>query len=43
MDEIILSVKFDDDGSIQKLPLRGDEKARWRPPQENTGMDSAYE
>ena len=43
MDEIILSVKFDDDGSIHKLPLRGDEKARWRPPQENTGMDSAYE
>lgn len=31
IDEIIISVKFDDDGSIHKLPLRGEDKARWRP------------
>lgn len=37
MDEIIVTVKFDDDGSIHKLPFRGDEKARWRPPMGNTG------
>ncbi|KAL7531712.1 hypothetical protein ACHAXR_004191 [Thalassiosira sp. AJA248-18] len=37
MDEIIISVKFDDDGSVHKLVFRGDEKARWRPPMGNTG------
>ncbi|KAL3823252.1 hypothetical protein ACHAXA_011097 [Cyclostephanos tholiformis] len=37
MDEIIVTVKFDDDGSIHKLPFRGDDKARWRPPTGNTG------
>jgi hypothetical protein len=37
MDEIVVTVKFDDDGSIHKLPLRGDDKARWRPPMGNTG------
>ncbi|KAL3762414.1 hypothetical protein ACHAW5_010708 [Stephanodiscus triporus] len=37
MDEIIVTVKFDDDGSIHKLPFRGDDKARWRPPMGNTG------
>lgn len=37
MDEIIVTVKFDDDGSIHKLPFRGDDKARWRPPIGNTG------
>jgi hypothetical protein len=37
IDEIIVTVKFDDDGSIHKLPFRGDDKARWRPPMGNTG------
>ena len=37
IDEIIVTVKFDDDGSIHKLPFRGDDKARWRPPSGNTG------
>ncbi len=37
VDEIIVTVKFDDDGSIHKLPFRGDDKARWRPPMGNTG------
>ena len=37
MDEIIVSIKFDDDGSIHRLPFRGDEKARWRPPSGSTG------
>lgn len=37
LDEIIISVKFDDDGSIHKLPLRGEDKARWRPPMGETG------
>ena len=37
MDEIIVTLKFDDDGSIHKLPFRGDDKARWRPPKGNTG------
>ena len=32
MDEIIITVEFDDDGSIHRLPLRGEDKARWRPP-----------
>ena len=37
MDEMIVTVKFVVDGSIHKLPLRGDDKARWRPPKGNTG------
>jgi len=37
LDEVIISVKFDDDGSIHKLPLRGEDKARWRPPMGDTG------
>lgn len=37
MDEIVVTVRFDDDGSIHKLPFRGDDKARWRPPMGNTG------
>lgn len=37
LDEIIISVRFDDDGSIHKLPLRGEDKARWRPPMGDTG------
>jgi hypothetical protein len=37
VDEIIVTVKFDDDGSIHKLPFRGDDKARWRPPMGNSG------
>ena len=37
MDEMIVTVKFDADGSVHKLPLRGDDKARWRPPKGNTG------
>ena len=37
MDEIIVTLKFDDDGTIHKLPFRGDDKARWRPPKGNTG------
>ena len=32
MDEIIITVKFDDDNSVHRLPLRGEDKARWRPP-----------
>jgi hypothetical protein len=31
MDEIIITVQFDDDGSVHRLPLRGEDKARWRP------------
>ena len=31
VDELILTVRFFDDGSIQRLPFSGDEKARWRP------------
>jgi len=42
MDEILLSVKFDDDGSIHKIPFKADEKARWRPPQGDTGSDGAF-
>ena len=42
MEEIIITVKFDDDNSVHKLPFRGDEKARWRPPQGNTGSDGAF-
>jgi predicted DNA-binding protein YlxM (UPF0122 family) len=30
LDELIVTVRFED-GDIQKLPFRGDEKARWRP------------
>jgi hypothetical protein len=37
LDEIIISVKFDDDGSVHRLPLRGEDKARWRPPMGDTG------
>jgi len=37
MDEIIVTLKFDDDGTIHKIPFRGDDKARWRPPKGNTG------
>jgi len=37
MDEIILMIKFDDDGSVHRLPFRGDEKARWRPPLGDSG------
>jgi hypothetical protein len=37
LDELVISVKFDDDGSIHKLPLRGEDKARWRPPMGDTG------
>ena len=32
VDEILITVEFDDDGSVHRLPLRGDDKARWRPP-----------
>jgi hypothetical protein len=32
MDEIVITVEFDDDGSVHRLPLRGEDKARWRPP-----------
>lgn len=39
MDELIMTVKFDDDGTIHKLPFRGDEKARWRPPPGNGAFD----
>ena len=31
VDELIVTVRFDDDGSTHKLPFRADEKARWRP------------
>lgn len=31
-DEVLIDVKFDDDGSVHRLPLRGEDKARWRPP-----------
>jgi hypothetical protein len=31
VDEWILSVQFDDDGSIHRLPLSADDKLRWRP------------
>lgn len=31
VDEWIISVKFDDDGSIHRLPLSADDKLRWRP------------
>lgn len=37
MEEMVVTVQFDDDGSIHKLPFRGDEKARWRPPAGNSG------
>ena len=37
MDEIIVTVKFDDDGSIHKIPFTGESKVRWRPPKGNTG------
>jgi hypothetical protein len=30
-DELIVTVHFDDDDTIHKLPFRADEKARWRP------------
>ncbi len=33
VDEIIVTVQFDDDGSVHRLPLRGEDKARWRPPE----------
>jgi hypothetical protein len=32
MDEIILTIYFDDDQTIHKIPFHADEKARWRPP-----------
>lgn len=38
IDELIITVTFDDDGSTHRLPLKGDEKARWRPPQGSTGF-----
>lgn len=38
IDELIITVKFDDDGSTHRIPLKGDEKARWRPPQGSTGF-----
>jgi len=31
VDELIISVAFDDDGSIHKLPFLAEEKVRWRP------------
>ena len=31
-----------DDGSIHKIPFLADEKARWRPPQGDTGSDGAF-
>ncbi|KAL9190944.1 hypothetical protein ACHAXT_000650 [Thalassiosira profunda] len=37
VDEIVLTIKFDDDGSVHKIPFQADEKARWRPPKGNTG------
>jgi hypothetical protein len=37
LDELVISVKFDDDGSIHRLPLRGEDKARWRPPMGDSG------
>jgi len=39
VDEIIVTVSFDDDGSVHKLPLRGDDKARWRPPPRGGSFD----
>lgn len=37
LEEVVISVKFDDDGSIHRIPLTGEQKARWRPPMGNTG------
>ena len=31
LDELIIPVTFDDDGSTHKLPFKADEKVRWRP------------
>ncbi|KAL3912325.1 MAG: hypothetical protein SGILL_006930, partial [Bacillariaceae sp.] len=31
VDEILLTIRFDEDGEIHKLPLMADEKVRWRP------------
>ena len=31
VDEILLTVYFEDDGTTHRLPLRADEKIRWRP------------
>jgi len=31
VDELLVTVKFESDGEIHKLPFRPDEKARWRP------------
>lgn len=33
VDELIVTVRFDEDGEEHRLPFRGDEKVRWRPPQ----------
>ena len=30
-DEILLSIKFDDDGSTHRIPFTAEEKVRWRP------------
>mmetsp|Transcript_8611 Transcript_8611/g.17349 ORF Transcript_8611/g.17349 Transcript_8611/m.17349 type:complete len:543 (-) Transcript_8611:211-1839(-) len=38
LDELVVSVKFDDDGSTHRLPFRGDEKARWRPPMDDASF-----
>ncbi|KAL7471412.1 hypothetical protein ACHAXS_012760 [Conticribra weissflogii] len=38
VDEMVVTVKFDDDGSIHRLPFRGDEKARWRPPMDDASF-----
>eukprot|EP00591_Stephanopyxis_turris_P013830 CAMPEP_0195539914 /NCGR_PEP_ID=MMETSP0794_2-20130614/50306_1 /TAXON_ID=515487 /ORGANISM="Stephanopyxis turris, Strain CCMP 815" /LENGTH=485 /DNA_ID=CAMNT_0040673973 /DNA_START=138 /DNA_END=1593 /DNA_ORIENTATION=- len=38
IDEIIVTVEFDD-GETHKVPLVGDQKARWRPIQEDDGDD----
>ncbi|KAL3776532.1 hypothetical protein ACHAWO_003389 [Cyclotella atomus] len=32
MNEYLITVEFDDDGSVHRLSLRGEDKARWRPP-----------
>lgn len=31
VDEWLISVRFDDDGSVHRLPLSADDKVRWRP------------
>ena len=31
MDEFIITVRFDADGEVHRLPLNPDEKLRWRP------------